>query len=355
MKTCDGQQLLKDFPNSLTYICGDKKKQAQYVSSIEKIDKIKTAPSTLCYASTLEQIQKAVKAKAAIVISDHLVNKNNLSASFFKTVTESCILTTNNIQMAMAQLGQKYFSPPSPSKQDVSPSAVIHPSVNLPKNIFVGPYVVIDEDVTLGEYVVLKAHSHIEQKAQIGNHSIIGPQAIIGERCLVGSHCIIQSQSVIGSDGYGYAQDPQGKSHKIPHSGIVRLEDHVEIGPLSAVDRATFDETIVGEGTKTDNFCHIAHNCQIGKHNLLVSGFVAGGSTKIGDYFIAGGRVSISDHIEICDHVQVAGLSKVVKNITQPGVYGGNPLEPLKDFLRTTQNLKHLTSMRKKLRRLKTD
>ncbi len=341
MIALNGRQILKDFPKLLTYICGDQENQVLSVSSVSQ-----PSVSCLCYASSLEQIENAISAQAGIIIFSGTIDVNHLKKH------SACLLQTSHLQMAMAKINSQYFTPDQPTSQVISSTATIGPNVTLPQNIYIGPGAAIGTQVQLGENTSIHANAVIEDHAQIGVGTSIAAHAVIGHHCIIGQHCFIQSHAVIGSDGYGFAQDSQGKSHKIPQLGIVRMEDHVEIGALCAIDRATFNETVIGEGTKIDNHCHIAHNCQIGKHCLITAGFAIAGSSKIGNHFVAGGKTSITDHVEICDNVQLAALSVVLKNITEPGTYGGDPLEPIKDYLRTKQNLRHLTKMRRLLNQL---
>ncbi len=189
----------------------------------------------------------------------------------------------------------------------------------------------------------------IERGARIGADTLLHAQVFVGWGCQVGARCEIHPHTTLGSDGYSYAHDEQGNHYKIPQVGIVVIEDDVEIGANCAIDRAAFDTTRIGSGTKLDNLCHIAHNCQIGRNVLLTAGFFVAGSSTIGDNFICGGRSTVTDHVKICANVQVAGLCAITKSITEPGAYGGHPLQPMKHYLRTTASLPHLPEIRKTL------
>jgi UDP-3-O-[3-hydroxymyristoyl] glucosamine N-acyltransferase len=166
---------------------------------------------------------------------------------------------------------------------------------------------------------------------------------------MIGDRCEIHSQSVVGKEGFGYAYDAKGKSVRIPHQGRVVIEDDVHIGSCTTIDRATFDETRIGSGGKFDNQMHIAHNVTIGAHAIVTGGFMVAGSTHIGSRFLAGGRSTVSGHLELGDGVQISGLSAVTKSIAKAGKYGGHPLLPLQDHLKMKAALVHLAQMRRQL------
>ena len=196
------------------------------------------------------------------------------------------------------------------------------------------------------------AGSVIEEGAKIGDRSVVHPHVTIGYDCEIGNEVIIQPGVVIGSEGYGFAQDEKGRSHRIPQLGRVVIEDRVSIGAGSCIDRATYGETRIGAGTKLDNLCHIAHNVEIGEDCLLTAGFVVAGSTKIGDRVIASGQTGVLDHLEICDDVTLVHRAGVTKSIDEPGVYAGLPLQPLSAHMRNTVALKQLSDLRKKVQQL---
>jgi UDP-3-O-[3-hydroxymyristoyl] glucosamine N-acyltransferase len=151
---------------------------------------------------------------------------------------------------------------------------------------------------------------------------------------------------VIGSDGYGFTMH-EGKHHKIPQTGIVRVEDDVEIGAGTTIDRATFGETVIGEGTKIDNLVQIGHNVRIGKHCLLVSQVGIAGSTELGDYVFVAGQGGIAGHLKIGSHVQVGGGSKVFADVAVGMKVMGSPAIPFRDFARRQAALKRLVPKKK--------
>ena len=269
--------------------------------------------------------------------------------------SKAAFLLTPNLKLAMALILQRYFDesrvkfrqdPPIDPRAFVSSEAQVGEGVVIAAGAFVGARATIGPGAMIGPGCV------IEEEAKVGAGSVLHALVFVGRRCEVGDRCEIHPNTTIGSDGYAYAQDGQHHHHKVPQLGIVVVEDDVEIQSNCAIDRAAFDVTRIGQGTKLDNLCHIAHNCQIGRHVLLTGGFFTAGSSTVGDHCVTGGRTTLTDHVNVCAGVQLGGLSAVTKDITEPGAYSGYPLQPMKKFLRTTSSLAHLPEMRKRLAEL---
>ena len=206
-----------------------------------------------------------------------------------------------------------------------------------------GAGAVIGKDALIGPGCV------VEEGARVGEGTVLHALVFLGRFCVVGDRCEIHPHTTIGSDGYAYAQDESRHHHKIPQLGIVSIEDDVEIQANCAIDRAAFGVTRIGRGTKIDNLCHIAHNCDIGEHVLLTGGFFVAGSSTVGDHCVAGGRATITDHVKVCAGVQLGGLCGVTKDLTEPGAYSGYPLQPMGKFLRTATSLPHLPELRRRV------
>jgi UDP-3-O-[3-hydroxymyristoyl] glucosamine N-acyltransferase len=175
----------------------------------------------------------------------------------------------------------------------------------------------------------------------IGEDSIVYPNVVIYDGTRIGRRCIIHASVVIGSDGYGFAMH-EGKHHKIPQMGIVRIEDDVEIGAGSTIDRAALGETVIGEGTKIDNLVMIGHNVKIGKHCLLVSQVGIAGSTELGDHVFVAGQSGFSGHLKIGHRVQVAAKSAVLEDVPDDTKVMGSPAIPFKEFARRQAAVKRL-------------
>lgn len=267
----------------------------------------------------------------------------------FRDNSKILIFKTTSIRSAMAQVLPFFDQVSSSFSEGIHPKAAVDPSAKLGPGTRVSAGAVIQAHVTLEANVWVGSGAIVEAGAQVGSGTRLHANTVVGFNCVVGQNCILHSGTVLGSDGFGFVHNPKGSHAKIPQIGRVIIGNNVEFGANCAVDRGTIGDTVVGDGSKFDNLCHVAHNCKIGKNGLFAGGFFISGSSEIGDHFMCGGSVAIADHIKICDHVTLGGRSTVTKDITQPGAYTGYPLEPLNEGLKTIANLRELTSLRKKL------
>lgn len=214
----------------------------------------------------------------------------------------------------------------------ISPLAIVHPEARLEEGVRVEPYAVIGEHASIGTGTRISTGAIIGAHVKIGRDCTIGAQVSI-VCSYVGNNVIIHSGVRIGQDGFGYAPGPAGFD-KIVQIGRVIIQDSVEIGANTTIDRGTMDDTIIGEGTKIDNSVMIGHNVQIGRHCGIVAGVGIAGSTRIGNGVLIGGKVGVTGHITIGDGAQVAAMSGVATDLPAGGKYGGIPARPMKDFLR---------------------
>jgi UDP-3-O-[3-hydroxymyristoyl] glucosamine N-acyltransferase len=260
-----------------------------------------------------------------------------------------CILFSKNVKLAMALIKAEYFAVEIPLQKTgtIHPTAIIDPSAKIGSGVSIGAYSVIGQNVIVAEGARIDAAVIIEADCKIGKNCHLMSNLYVGPRTEIGERCILMPNSTVGSEGFGFAHDERGRFFRIPQTGKVVLENDVEVGANCTIDRATFGVTRVGEGTKIDKISHIAHNCDIGKHCVLAGKFAVAGSTKIGNHFVAGGRVTVKDNITIVDGVEVAGLSGVHGPITEPGQYGGFPIQPVKDAMRSSMSLAYLPQIRK--------
>lgn len=326
MNAVTSKQIIDRAPQALTFQTG-----AQLnINLTEVLPPDLAKPSALVFATTLEHFEQAVGRRAqALIVKDSLwteIKKLHLA--------ELQIWSTPNIQMAMSQILPLFDTKMQFLKPGIHPTAAVHPLAQVDPTAHIG------------------AHCAIEAYAVIGAHSIVYPSVYVGAYCEVGAKCIIGPATVIGGDGFGFVTDRQFQHHKIPQIGRVVIEDDCEFGSQCAVDRAALTETRVKRGSKFDNFCHIAHNVEIGENALAAAGFMVSGSTQIGRNFMAAGSVLMAGHLSIADNVIVAGRSAVTSDIRKPGIYGGYPLEPQKESLKTLASLPHLKNLRKQLNRI---
>lgn len=223
----------------------------------------------------------------------------------------------------------------------------------VPKQISVAPFVSIGDRVQLGERVTIESGAVIGDDVQIGDDTTIKANVTIAEGCKIGNRVIIYSGAVIGSDGYGYATDKRGFHTKRPQVGIVQIDDEVEIGANSCVDRAAYGVTHIKSGSKIDNLVQIAHNVVVGENSLIVAQVGIAGSTTLGRNVVLGGQVGLSDHIILEDGVMAAAQSGIHNNQKAGAKVGGSPAIPMKQFVRAAIQYGKLPEMGRDIRQLK--
>ena len=207
-------------------------------------------------------------------------------------------------------------------------------------------------NVKLGERVVIMANTVVEVNARIGEETVVHPNVVIGYNCEIGARCIIKSGCIIGMEGFGFAQDQQRKSYRIPQLGKVVIEDDVVTGANCTVDRATYGETRICSGVKIDTLCHIAHNVKLDEDVIIASQTSIAGSTYIGKRVLMSGQTGVLDHLNISDDVVLVQRAGVISDIDKPGMYAGHPLQPVRQYFKNSASLMKLTEIKKRLDRL---
>ncbi len=221
-----------------------------------------------------------------------------------------------------------YFRPPRlPRRQGIHPTAVIAPSARLAEDVEIGPYVTIGEDVEIGQRATIHAGVRIMDGVKIGPEVTIFPNAVLYENTVVGPRCIIHAGAVIGAYGFGYVNQ-QGRYRLAAQLGNVVLGADVEIGACTTIDRGTYGSTVIGEGTKIDNLVMIAHNCRIGRHNMICAQVGIAGSTITGDHVIMAGQVGVKDHVQIGDGAVLGAMSGVIADVPPGARMVGIPATP---------------------------
>ncbi len=216
----------------------------------------------------------------------------------------------------------------------------------------IAPLAVLGNRVMVAEDVIIESGVYVGDDVVIGDGVIVEANAVIRSGCVLGKRVVVYSGAVIGSDGYGYATDAQGKHHKRPQVGNVVLEDDVEIGANSCVDRATFGTTLVRKGTKIDNLVMVGHNVEIGEGCLIVSQSGLAGSCKLGNHVVLGGQCAVKDHVEVGDRVMAGGRSGINSNVKADRMVAGLPAISYKEWLRAATAFSRLPQLVKDVRRL---
>ena len=254
-------------------------------------------------------------------------------------------IVLGNPYLGFAKLVTLFYVRP-PEMKGIMPGAYLGNGVVMGADVTVYPGASVGDGARLGDRVTLFPGVAVYAGAEIGSDTVLHANVSIRERCRVGSRVIIHNGAVVGSDGFGYAPDGRGH-YKIPQVGIVVIEDDVEIGANTTIDRAALGATIIGRGTKIDNLVQIAHNCLVGEHCIIVSQVGVSGSTKLGYFVTLGGQVGVAGHLEIGARAMVGAKSGVHNSIPAGQVFSGIPALPHKQWLRTAMALPKVPELRK--------
>ncbi len=206
-----------------------------------------------------------------------------------------------------------------PFISSIHPTAVISSNATLGKNVSIGAYAVVGANAVVGSSTKIGEGCIIGVQAQVGADCMLYPNVVVYHQCIIGNRVVLHSGAVIGSDGFGFAPKPGGTYEKIPQLGIVTIEDDVEVGANTTIDRAVMGDTHIHRGVKIDNLVQIAHNVDVGENTVIAAQTGISGSTKIGKYCMIGGQVGLAGHIEIADHTVIMAQSGVHDNINEPG------------------------------------
>jgi len=247
---------------------------------------------------------------------------------FAEPITPAQIRVSNPTR-AFEQIVLKFAPKPITFAHGIHPTAVVDPSARLGERVSIQPYAVIEAGARIGDNTIIGAGSYIGHETVIGSACLIYPRVTIRERSRIGSRVIIHSGVVIGADGFGF-EFVANRHKKIPQLGIVQIDDDVEIGANTTVDRARFGRTWIQQGVKIDNLVQIAHNVVIGKNSVIAAQTGVSGSTRVGEYVQMAGQVGIVGHIEIADGSVIAAQSGVSKSVPG-GVWFGYPAGPIKE------------------------
>ena len=245
-----------------------------------------------------------------------------------------------------------FFQPYLP-ESGIHPKAVVAESAKLGKDVAVGAYTVVGEEVEIGDGTVIFPHVDIYPCVKIGAGCILHSQVTVREGCSLGNRVILHNGTVIGADGFGYAQKGDGRHVKIPQMGTVVIEDDVEVGANTAIDRASMDKTIIRRGTKIDNLVHIAHSVEVGENTIILGQVGIAGSSRIGKNVIIAGQAGIPDHINVGDNARIVSQAGVISDVPAGTTVAGSPHMKIKDFWRMWANVKKIPEFIKELEALK--
>ncbi|HKX31582.1 MAG TPA: UDP-3-O-(3-hydroxymyristoyl)glucosamine N-acyltransferase [Blastocatellia bacterium] len=270
-------------------------------------------------------------------------------------------LLSDNPYLTFAEALSLFYTPPRLA-EGIHPQASISPTAIIGAGVSIGPFTVIGDGARIGDRTVILSHCTIYPEAEIGTQTMIHSHCVVRERCRVGSHVVLQNNVVIGSDGFGYARRHDRTWYKIPQTGLVVIEDEVEIGPGSVIDRATIGVTRVGRGTKIDNLVQIGHGSSVGRNTLLCAQVGLAGSTSVGDEVILSGQVGVAGHLSIGDRVVATAQTGIPNSVEPDRVVSGYPAIDNRNWLRSSaifaqlpQLYKELKALRERLAQLETE
>ncbi len=258
------------------------------------------------------------------------------------------IIRVGDPLMAFANVVQRLRGRLVDAPASISPASHVHPTARLAPGVTVGPFVAIAEGAEIGTNTVLHAGVVVGRFCKVGENVVLHPHVTVSDDCVLGNRVIIHANAVIGADGFGY-RNQQGRHVKVPQLGWVEIEDDVEVGACSTIDRGTFGPTRIGAGTKIDNLVMVGHNCKIGKHNVLCSQVGIAGSCTTGDYVVMAGQVGIADHVQIGDRVTILAKTGVSGNVPAGSQIMGYPSRSHKDFVRQDFCIHKLPELRKQV------
>lgn len=292
--------------------------------------------------------QLATTHAGVVLITESLFSEQSAAGN-----DQSAIILVPNARGAMAQLLQLVAQTMNPARRGVEQPSYISEGVTVPEDAYIGAFAYIGKNVRLGKGVQIYPHVYIGDNCVIGDGTILYSGVKIYYNCAVGNKCILHSGVVVGGDGFGFEPDAQGVNQKIPQIGNVIIEDDVEIGANSTVDRAMMGSTIVRRNAKIDNLVQIAHNVEVGESTFMCAQSGVAGSTKIGKHCILTGQVGVAGHIEIADQCVFGAQSGVSNSVRKPGMYMGSPAIEAGTWRRATVGFKQLPEILRDIHEIK--
>lgn len=311
------------------------------VSSVTKIEEATTG--SLCFISNPKYEEYLYSTPASVV----LVNDSlNLSRE-----TKATLIRVPDAYASFALLLQKYNEMISAQiPKGIEQPSFIAPTATIGKNVYIGAFSYIAENAVIGDGAKIYPNSYVGRGAEIGNEVRLYSGVKVYDECVIGARSIIHSGTVIGSDGFGFAPQPDGTYKKIPQIGNVIIEEDVEIGANSTIDRATMGHTIIRKGVKLDNLIQIAHNVEIDESTVIAAQTGVAGSAKIGKYCMIGGQVGIVGHIHLADRTNINAQSGVSKSVETPNtVLNGTPAFDYKSVMKSQAIFRHLPEMQQRI------
>ncbi|GAB4131885.1 MAG: UDP-3-O-(3-hydroxymyristoyl)glucosamine N-acyltransferase [Bacteroidia bacterium] len=311
------------------------------VSGLAKIEE--GLPGTLTFLSNPQYEQYIYNTGATIaIVSNEFTPEKSLPSSL-------TLIRVGDPRQAFAKLLEAYnqfrFN-----KTGIDPMSSVSPTASIGKDVFIGAFVSIGDHAVIGDGAKIYSGCFIGEHAKVGSNTLLHSGVRVYHDCVIGSNCIIQAGAIIGGDGFGFQPNSENNYSKVPHIGNVIIEDHVEIGANTTIDRATLGSTIIRKGVKLDNLIQVAHNVEIGENTVIASQSGIAGSTKIGRNCMIGGQVGIVGHLTIGNGVKIAAQSGIGSNIPDNEIVQGSPAFNIGEYKRAYVLFRSLPSLNNKIK-----
>ena len=320
-------------------IIGDGNRKVWDVGSIESAKEGQL--TFLCDAKYLPYLSST--GASVVLMTDSIAFEGNTNAT---------LIRVENARAAMGQLLALVAKAMNPAKQGVEQPSYVSEGVAVPEDAYIGAFAYIGKNVQLGKGVQIYPHVYIGDNVRIGDNTILYSGVKVYYNCVVGNDCILHAGVVVGGDGFGFEPDVKGVNQKLPQIGNVIIEDDVEIGANTTVDRAMMGSTIIRRNAKIDNLVQVAHNVEVGESTFLCSQVGIAGSSKIGAHCILAGQVGVAGHLEIADNCVFGAQSGIPSSVRKAGMYQGSPIIDAMNWRRSVVGFKQLPDLMKKLQEL---
>jgi UDP-3-O-[3-hydroxymyristoyl] glucosamine N-acyltransferase len=317
-------------------ITGDANRKVSDVGSIETAKE-----GQLTFLCDAKYITHLPSTQASVVLMTESIP--------FEGETSATIIRVENARAAMGQLLALVAKAMNPAKQGIEQPCFISEGVEVPKDAYIGAFSYIGKNVKLGEGVQIYPHTYVGDNVKVGDNTILYPGVKIYYNCVIGKDCILHAGVVVGSAGFCFEPDANKVNQKLPQIGNVIIEDDVEIGANTTVDRAMMGSTVIRRNAKLDNLVQIGHNVEVGQSDFLCAQVGIAGSAKIGSHCILAGQVGVAGHLEVTDNCIFGAQSGIPSNVTKPGMYQGSPIIDAMNWRRSVVGFKNLPDIMKKL------
>jgi UDP-3-O-[3-hydroxymyristoyl] glucosamine N-acyltransferase len=263
----------------------------------------------------------------------------------------STLIRVSDVRGCLSLLLEKFAGQsPNGAAGTISDRAYVHPQAHIGVGVTIGAFVVVEEGAVIGDHCTIYPQVFIGRNARIGDGTVLHPGVRVHFDCIIGSSCILHANAVIGSDGFGFVPQPDQSWKKVPHVGNVVLEENVEIGACTCIDRASMGSTLIRRGAKIDNLVHVAHNVEVGRNTAMAAQVGVAGSSKIGDNVQLGGQTGIAGHLTLAEGTKTQAQSGMASSVEEPGKsFFGSPAIPYNNYLRSYIVFKQLPELQKRL------